>query len=245
MYLLAVKIKQNQRHLVVKIFTGLPTFKQSTLIGKTFARLAILAQASLLNKICFINLQPQQLIMSFNLFGKKEDAAPESVFTDRTYMTGAAKMNACLALAKEQPQTLFICWFSDTLHNFKTAFLQAGLDNTRVMDARNVHSAMLQDKTPVFTEHYPLHSKELALIEHWPKQPIVVFSAMDEALFLHFGSEKMLPLMKLLGMKENEVIEHSFVTKSIVKGQGKIAAQVEMEQTANSQAEWMKKNIRH
>ena len=103
---------------------------------------------------------------------------------------------------------------------------------------------MLHNKTPVFTEHFPLHAKELALIEHWPPQQIIVYSAMDEALFLHFGSEKMLPLMKLLGMKDDEVIEHSFVTKSIIKGQEKIAAQVEIEQLANSQAEWMEKNIK-
>jgi hypothetical protein len=183
--------------------------------------------------------------MSFSLFGNKEDITPESVFTDRTFMTGAAKMNACLALAKEQPQTLFICWFADTLKNFKAAFLQAGLEESRVMDAKNVHSGMLAHKTPVFTEHYPLHAKELALVEHWNLTKIPVYSSMDEALFLHFGSEKMLPLMKLLGMKENEVIEHSFVTKSIVKGQDKIAAQVQNELPANSQAEWMERNIKH
>ncbi len=182
--------------------------------------------------------------MSFSLFGKKEQPAPERIFVDRTYMTTTAKVNACLTLAKEQPNTLFICWFADTLKKFKEIFLQQGLDELRIIDAKNLHSAMLHNKTPVFTEHFPLHAKELALIEHWPPQQIIVFSAMDEALFLHFGSEKMLPLMKLLGMKEDEVIEHSFVTKSIIKGQEKIAAQVEMEQLANSQAEWMEKNIK-
>jgi hypothetical protein len=182
--------------------------------------------------------------MSFSLFGKKEDNAPESIFTDRTFMTGAAKMNACLALAKEQPQTLFICWFADTLKKFKDAFQQAALDEGRVMDAKNIHSGMLAHKTPIFAEHYPLHAKELALVEHWNLTQIPVYSAMDEALFLHFGSEKMLPLMKLLGMKENEVIEHSFVTKSIIKGQDKIAALVQNEFSASSQAEWMERNIK-
>ena len=182
--------------------------------------------------------------MSFSLFGKKEHSAPERIFVDRTYMTSTAKMNACLALAREEPDTLFICWFADTLKKFKETFLQNGLDELKVVDVKNMHSAMLHNKTPVFTEHYPLHAKELVLIEHWPPQQIIVYSAMDEALFLHFGSEKMLPLMKLLGMKEDEVIEHSFVTKSIIKGQDKIAVQVEMEQSANSQAEWMEKNIK-
>ena len=182
--------------------------------------------------------------MSFSLFGKKEDAVPEHIFTDRTYMTGNAKMNACIALAKDQPETLFICWFADTLRNLKNTFQQNGLDETRVIDAKNAHSAMFANKTPVFAEHYPLHAKELALVEHWNQQKIIVYSAMDEALFLHFGSERMVPLMKLLGMKENEMIEHSFVTKSIIKGQDKIAAQVQMEQPAGSQAEWMEKNIK-
>jgi hypothetical protein len=54
----------------------------------------------------------------------------------------------------------------------------------------------------------------------------------------------MIPLMKLLGMKEDEVIEHSFVSKSIIKGQAKIAGMVNLEQPANSQEEWLEKNLK-
>jgi hypothetical protein len=181
--------------------------------------------------------------MSFNLFGKKEET-PESIFTDRTYMSETAKLNACVALAKAQPDTLFICWFSETLKKFKTIFAEHKLDEMKVVDAKNMHSRMLQNNNAVFAEHYPLHEKELALVEHWPLEKIIVYSSMDEPLFKHFGSEKMIPLMKLLGIKEDEVIEHSFVTKSIIKGQGKIAALVTIEQFANSQEEWLKKNLK-
>ncbi|MBS1513037.1 MAG: hypothetical protein JST86_19530 [Bacteroidetes bacterium] len=180
--------------------------------------------------------------MVFNLFGKKNDE-PHSVFTDRTFITSAAKMSACLQLAQQQPQTIFICWFAETLQHFKAAFQQQGLDEARIFDAKNIHSGMLADKTPIFAEHYPLHEKELALIEQWPPQQLVVYSAMDEALFRHFGSEKMIPLIKLLGMKESEAIEHSYVTQSITKGQNKLAAMVTVEQSALSQEEWMRKNI--
>ena len=183
--------------------------------------------------------------MAFNLFGKKEDEAPESIFTDKTYMTTAAKINACIALAKSQSDTLFICWFAETLKTFRAAFAQQGIDEAKLIDAKQIHSGMLQNKTPVFAEHFPLHAKEIALVEHWPHQKIVVFSAMDEPLFKHLGSEKMIPLMKLLGMKEDEVIEHSFVTKSIIKGQAKIAAAVTLEQPANSQEEWLERNFKH
>ncbi len=182
--------------------------------------------------------------MLFNLFGKKDDAAPESIFTDKTYMSTAAKINACIALAKEQADTVFICWFNDTLKTFRAAFAKEGLDELKIVDAKTIHSGMLQNKNPVFTEHYPLHAKEIALVEHWPAKKIVVYSAMDEPLFKHLGSEKMLPLMKLLGMKEEEVIEHSLVTKSIIKGQAKIAAAVTLEQPANSQEEWLERNFK-
>lgn len=180
--------------------------------------------------------------MLFNLFGKKEDA-PQSIFTDRCYMNTNAKLKACAALAKEQPGTIFICWFASTQKTVKEYFTQQGLDEASVMDARNFNTAMLHTNKAVFAEHHPLHSKELELVQHWPQQPIIVYSAMDEPLFIHFGSEKMLGLMKLLGMKEDDVIEHSLVTKSIIKGQDKIAGMVQLEQSAQSQKEWLEKNL--
>lgn len=181
--------------------------------------------------------------MLFNLFGSKEEEKPDRIFSDRVYIASEAKMNACMQLSKEQPNTLFIAWFTDTARKFKDFFLQKGLDENRIIEARYIHAAKLQTHTPVFVEHYPLHARELALVENWQLKNIIVYSAMDEPLFKHFGSDKMIPLIKLLGMKENEAIEHSYVTQSIIKGQQKIADQVSIEQTANSQADWMERNL--
>lgn len=182
--------------------------------------------------------------MSFNLFGKKEKNLPGSVFIDKTYISTSAKMNACMDLAKTAPNAVFIAWFPDTARKFKEFFHQHGIDESRLLEARFVHTALLQHKIPVLIEHYPLHTKEMELVQNWNRQEILVFSAMDEPLFKHFGSEKMIPFMKLLGMKEAEAIEHSMVSRSIIKGQEKIASQVSFEQTANSQGEWMEKNIK-
>ena len=181
--------------------------------------------------------------MLFNLFGNKEEGKEDRIFSDKVYITSEAKMNDCVKLAKAQPDTLFISWFNDTGKKFKDFFIQNGLEESRVTEARYLHPAQLQNHTPVFIEHYPLHAKELALVENWNIKNIIVYSAMDEPLFKHFGSDKMIPLIKLLGMKENESIEHSFVTQSITKGQQKIADKVNIEQSANSQAEWMERNI--
>jgi hypothetical protein len=182
--------------------------------------------------------------MLFNLFGKKDPAAENHVFIDRAYMTTAAKMKACVALAKKDPNPIFICWFAETASMFRDFFKTQGLDEGLIIETRQLHTSKLENKTPVFVEHYPLHNKELDLIRNWNTEKVIVYSALDEPLFKHFGSEKLLPLMKMMGMKEDEVIEHSMVTKSIIKGQEKIAEQVSMEQSAVSQEEWMRKNIK-
>jgi hypothetical protein len=182
--------------------------------------------------------------MLFNLFGKKDEAEDNHVFIDRAYITTAAKMNACAELAEKEQEHVFICWFADTAVKFKEFFRQRGLDENLINETHHLHASKLQNKTPVFVEHYPLHSKELELIKNWDTGRIIVYSAMDEPLFKHFGSEKLIPLMKMMGMKEDDVIEHNMVTKSIIKGQKKIAEQVSLEQSAGSQAEWMAKNIK-
>lgn len=182
--------------------------------------------------------------MLFNLFGKKEDEADNHVFIDRAYVSTAAKMNACADLAKKEPNHVFICWFADTSTQFKEYFRQQGLDENMVTETHHLHASKLLNKTPVFVEHYPLHSNELDLIKNWDAKNIVVYSALDEPLFKHFGSDKLIPLMKMMGMKEDEVIEHAMVTKSIIKGQEKIAEQVTLEQSAASQEDWMRKNIK-
>jgi hypothetical protein len=189
-------------------------------------------------------LQPQHSVMVFNLFGKKEDNT-ESIFIDKTYVNTTAKINACMALAKQQPNTIFICWFANTVTILRAAFLQQGLYGLKILEAKELRLATLQNKVPVFTEHYPLHSNEIKLVEQFNIEKIIVFSSMDEPLFKYFGSEKMIPLMKLLGMKEDEPIEHSLVTKYIKRGQEKIAAIVIAEQFAESQEEWMAKNVKN
>ncbi len=182
--------------------------------------------------------------MLFNLFGKKDGEDDNHIFTDRAFASTEAKIKAIVALAKQEPDYLFICWFDETMKLFKERFKQQELDEERIVIARYLNVSLLKTKTPVFTEHYPLHSKELELIKNWDAEKVIVYSALDEPLFKHFGSDKIIPMMKMMGMKEDEVIEHSLVTKSIIKGQGKIAEQVSSEHSAISQAEWMKKNVK-
>ncbi len=181
--------------------------------------------------------------MFSSLFGKKESEDNTHLFKDRAYMTTEAKMKACVALAKEDHAVIFIAWFTDTAKQFKNYFTDNGLSENRITEATHLSSSQLISNTPVFVEHYPLNSKEMDLVSNWNKKNIVVYSGMDEPLFKHFGSEKLIPLMKIMGMKENEVIEHAMVSKSIISGQKKIEEQVSIEKSALSQDEWMKLNM--
>ena len=179
----------------------------------------------------------------FNLFGSKEDAPANVLFVDKVYITTAGKMSECLRKARMDPALLFIAWFNETVGKFREFFKENGADAGRIIEARNLYVSLLENCVPVFVEHYPLHAKELELAEKFQLQNVTVFSSMDEPLFKHFGSDKMIPWIKLLGMKENESIEHSYVTQSIVKGQKRIADKVLVEQSAASQGEWMEHNL--
>jgi preprotein translocase subunit SecA len=182
--------------------------------------------------------------MLFNLFGKKkEEASTIPKFVDRVYIGKTGKMNAIINLAKENPAVIFIGWFTETLHIFQEAFEKNGLAPERIWDARNLHGGKLANQQPIFLEHYPLHEKELAVTEGLKEMSIPVYSSMDESLFMYFGSEKMLGIVKLLGMKEEEAIEHPYVTQSITRAQQRIAEKVTFEQSASSQSDWMSKNL--
>ncbi|CAN5766017.1 hypothetical protein BH11BAC4_BH11BAC4_07800 [soil metagenome] len=179
-----------------------------------------------------------------NLFGKKEDDAVDHVFKDRAYMSCRAKMKAIATLAKNDEVFIFIAWFDDTAKQFRSYFAENGIGEDRIVEAQQFHTHQLTKQKPVFVEHYPLHSKEKTFVSGWDQKNILVYSAMDEPLFKHFGSEKIIPMMKLMGMKEEEVIEHNMVSKSIIKGQQKIEEQVTLEQNASSQAAWMERNLK-
>jgi len=182
--------------------------------------------------------------MFSNLFGKKAPQENDHIFKDRAYMSTQAKMDACVTLAKEDASVIFIAWFSETAKQFKNHFSSGGADENRIVEAKYLTPSHLQSHRPVFVEHYPMHSREEQFVEHWKTINIHVYSAMDEPLFKHFGSEKLIPFMKMMGMKENEVIEHSMVSKSIINGQKKIEEHVTVEQSAASQAEWMERNLK-
>ncbi len=177
--------------------------------------------------------------MLFNLFKKKHP----SRFIDKTYGNLNAMKRACLELAKKEENVLFIAWFSDTANDFKRLFLAKELPEDRIIEVRNLHSAKVNLHRPVFLEHFPLYAKEEALVQNWDARQIDVYNSLDDGLLQHFGGERILTLMKQMGMHEDETIEHPLISKSIRRAQENIAEKVTIEQTTSSAGQWFQKNI--
>ncbi|MEI7471061.1 MAG: hypothetical protein WCJ85_02315 [Chitinophagaceae bacterium] len=182
--------------------------------------------------------------MFFNLFGKKEATRQDGIFKDLVFIHSKAKDEAILQSAKADPQLIFMAWFADSTSYYKKLFADHALAEERIKDGKHWRPLGENINHLAMLEHHPMQEKETVLLPDNFIGQVNVFSALDEPMFKQFGSEKMIGLIKLLGMKESEAIEHPLVSKSIAKAQDKIAAQVVFEQSADSQQEWLKKNFK-
>lgn len=175
----------------------------------------------------------------FGLFKKKKTGIP---VTDFVTISAAAKLNNLLNLWKANPQAIFICWFEESYDNIGSFFSQNGADASGILMSREVSSHQLNGKTVLFAEHYPVKTKEQELYEKLNLQAVTVWSALEEPLFKAFGGERIIELMKKLGMDENEPIQHPMISNAITNAQQKIEKKIVTESSARSQKEWIEKN---
>lgn len=157
---------------------------------------------------------------------------------DKVWMSAEAKFKACKAMADANPNCIFICWFPETFDTLKDL-----VDEHNVMLASQATSTSLQDKMVVFAEHHPVAKKEQALFTLLNLTEAPVLSSLDEPLFMRFGGDKTVALMKKLGMHEDEVIGSGMITSAIHNAQKKIEKQVVVEREAHSQQEWFTLNL--
>jgi hypothetical protein len=176
----------------------------------------------------------------FNLFKKKEASVK---VTDKIWMSEEAKWNGIVNEWKENPQLVIITWFDATYRHLQTVFAENTTSPVSLFIARQVTGPELAGRKIIFAEHYPLPAKEQDAFGRWQLKEAVVHSAMDEPLFKHFGGDKIIEMMKQLGMKEDGVITHRMISHAIVNAQEKIEKKVVAETPANSQQEWLQRNL--
>lgn len=191
------------------------------------------------NPSLFLLILAAQINKMFNLFKKKETSIK---IVDKIWMNESAKIQSIIKDLAKNKETVFIFWFDDTLERVKNILPEKDSSQYSLLNTREAASIHLPVGKLIFAEHYPLPQKEKELFEKLKLAEAEVWSAMDEPLFKEFGSEKIVQMMKQFGMKEDQVIEHNMISKAIHNAQEKIEAKVTLDQMANSQEEWLRKN---
>ncbi len=188
----------------------------------------------------FIYTFDRKTSIMFHLFKKKEESVK---VIDRIWMSQTAKWNGILELWKKDQEIVIITWFNATQHHLETLFAKETMSAVSLFLAREIHSAQLSGKKIIFSEHHPLRKKEQDLFKRWQLNEVIVHSALDEPLFQRFGGDKIIGVMKQMGMQEDNMIEHKMISNAIVNAQEKIEAKVLTEHTASSQQEWIERNL--
>jgi hypothetical protein len=176
----------------------------------------------------------------FDFFTKKPASLPVQ---DLVWMHKTAKWKGCLKLVDENPDAILVSWFpaataelSRVAEEYKITTLP------EIKEASRVMASMVENRTVIFLEHYPLRSKEEALMKEWKTKQVYILNAMDEPLLTHAGGQQIIDLMKKMGMADDERIENSLVSSSITKVQQKLEKSVPFESTASSTEDWFRKN---
>ncbi len=179
--------------------------------------------------------------MFFNLFGNKKEKGCRII--DATYITEEAKQMAIINYTKDNPTAYCLTWFAETNKIYKALFLKNNLAENRVVEAKFYNALKFPGKEFFFAEHYPLPVKEDDILQRLPQKSILVYNAVSDELFKKFGGERIIAVMKNMNVKEDEVITHDMISKSIRRAQDKIAESITTEYSAASQQEWFKRNL--
>ena len=176
----------------------------------------------------------------FNFFKKKD---PVTKVIDKVLMSEESKFESLYREWQSDPAAVLVFWFEETLDAAAAYFAGKGANKPTMIMTREANTQQLLGKKIFFAEHYPLHSKEQLLFEKLHLGTVTVYSSLTEPLFKEFGSDRIIQMMKQLGMKEDEVVEHKMITSSIRNAQEKIEKKMGSEFNASSQADWLKKNF--
>jgi hypothetical protein len=182
--------------------------------------------------------------MFFGLFGKKERNSFHKKFTNVIYASDIAKQKGIVQFALANNDAIFIAWFTNTAASFRKQFLANNINEDRIVEAKSFSAAKYSTATIIFLEHFPLRAKEEELVQHCIQEEFIFYNALTEPIFQYFGGDRIIELMRKMGYKDDETIQHKMIDNSLLKTQQKIAERVQFESnTSASQSDWMLVNV--
>lgn len=171
----------------------------------------------------------------FGLFKKKDKGVP---VRDKFWMNEQAKWQACFEWYQQNPQTVFIFWFEESRNHLCQYFKSKAVSDIHIVDA-NFANAFQQNDPVIFIEHFPLFAEEQQKFMDLGLKEAVIYSSLDDAILDIFGGEKIVEMMRKMGMKEDEMIQNNMITMSVKRAQKKIASKAIISGTAKSQRDWL------
>jgi hypothetical protein len=159
---------------------------------------------------------------------------------DVIWVNSESKWRGIEYLWNKNPESIFVFWFDETMDEAKT---KLGNDKIGLVLARELDHHHINGKTVIFAEHYPLQKKEQEFFQQLQLKEVKILSALDEPLFKRFGADKIVGMLKSMGMSEHAPIENQMISNAIKNAQEKLEKQVSIEHSAISQQKWLEKNL--
>ena len=170
----------------------------------------------------------------FGLFSKKNQGV---TIHDHIWMSEEAKFRACLEMNRANSSIVFVAWFEETRSVLENFFQKNNVAKQVYLAERlNVSFA---NKELIYVEHHPLSSEEQNKAIELGKNEITVLSALSEPLFQLFNSDRIIEMIKKMGMNEDEMIEHEMISTSVRRAQEQITKKAHFSGSARSQADWL------
>ncbi len=174
----------------------------------------------------------------FNFFKKNKVSV---VVRDFCFLTEEYKLKALSALALEEPQTVFLCWFSQTQKLLASHFEANNLSYERVLLLQGGTYSKIGQRKLILAEHHPNLQVEEDFYTQMNLTTADYYNSLTEPIFKKAGADKIIDLMKKMGMKDDEAIQHTMISKSIRNLQEKMASSLDGFINASSQEEWIRK----
>lgn len=207
----------------------------------------------------------------FSFFGKKN--IPLVKLENIVWATRSTRFTGLLRHVQKSIDVrpvLVVYFFENTLSLLTEAFKFSTKPHRLVKNADDVkddkcilifsakeflyHSAKLKNLLSskefevIFAEHYPLNEPEdeilLKVSDISLRAKVFAYTDFEDGLLKQFGGDRILDMMKKMGMNENEIISHNIVNKAIKEAKKKIGEKVRYEQQTPSSEEWFAKNYK-
>jgi hypothetical protein len=150
------------------------------------------------------------------LFRKKEKV-PEII--DYVWISREAKLMGLLQFHREQPEKRLVAWSEQTKTQVQEFFTQQTGQSPEILRATKMLPSRMEGQSFLFLEHHLFYSKEIQLLRSWNVQKVLFLNAIDDPVFHSIDSDRILHLLKTMGIKEDEYLQHRMITASIQRAQ--------------------------